>query len=203
MLFVGWASIDFLLGVYGKYHDPSESTYTMFWSRKEWLWVHLTGGAGALTLGAIQFATQSLQSLRRLHRWMGRVYMAFVALGCAGAAGLISTSPAPTVISSAFVGTALAWAITAAAGWAAIRAGQVVAHRRWMVRNFLVTLAPITFRLLIEIPAVQAAGLSPAAISGWLTVSWLLPLLVAEAAFRVVDASWGRKRPSVLAGSKL
>jgi uncharacterized membrane protein len=191
MLLVGWASISFLMGVYVKYHDPSESTYTMFWSRKEWLWVHLTGGVVALTLGAIQFATQSLRRIARAHRWIGRVYMAFVAVGCVGAAGLIGTSPAPIEISAAFVGTTLAWVMTAVAGWAAIRAGKVAAHRRWMVRNYLVTLAPVTFRLLIEIPAIQATGLSPTAISAWLTVSWLLPLLVAEGAFRVGNRSRG------------
>lgn len=193
---IGWAivwfvlamvSIDFLLTVYGKYHHPDPGAYSLFWSRRGWLWTHLAGGALTIVLGPLQFLTRWPRAYPRLHRWMGRSYMVGMLVACTGATGLIATSPAPFEIRSAFAATALAWLATALAALTAIRHGRVRPHRRWMIRNYLVTLSPITFRILLQSQIAMGVAPSPAMIAILLWLSWLLPLLICEGSYRIVD----------------
>lgn len=192
LLLAAGVSGAFLWGVYGRYGELNEAAYTLFWSRREWLWLHLAGGAVALALGTVQVATQLLWPRQRLHRWVGRVHLAFVALGCTGAVGLIVTSPAPPEIAAAFVGTTLAWATTAIAGLRAIRAGQVGAHRRWMLRHYVVGFAPIVFRALLAVAVAWGEGPSPGGIALLLTLAWLVPLLALQAVQAVRPMKPGR-----------
>jgi uncharacterized membrane protein len=187
LLALGIISINFLLTVYGKYRQLDPAAYTMFWTRRGWLWIHLAGGALTIILGLVQFLTQWPRAYPHLHRWTGRIYMTGLLIACVGATGLIATSPAPFAIRTAFAATALAWLTTALTGLIAIRGGRVWSHRRWMVRNYLVTLSPITFRALIEVPGVMELAPPPVMIPMLLWSSWLLPLLICEGIYRIVD----------------
>lgn len=51
---------------------------------------------------------------------------------------------------------ALAWLASGAFAWLKIRRGEVEAHRRWMIRNFGLTLAAVSLRLWL--PALVAGG---------------------------------------------
>jgi hypothetical protein len=192
---IGWAivwlalaaiSIDFLLTVHAKYRHPDPAAYTMFWSRRGWLWTHLAGGALTVVLGPFQFLTRWPRAYPRLHRWSGRVYMIGMLVASTGATGLIATSPAPFEIRTAFAATALAWLTTALIALIAIHRRRVSPHRRWMVRNYLVTLSPITFRILLEALISMELAPSPAIIATLLWLSWLLPVLIHEGIYRIV-----------------
>lgn len=191
LVLAAWC-FDFLLGVFGKYRHVDPATYTMFWTRRAWLWTHLAGGTLAICLGLVQFLTQWPRAFNRLHRWTGRGYLAGILIAATGATGLIATSPAPFEIRLAFAATAWAWLITALAGLMAIRRGQVQVHRRWMIRAYLVTLAPITFRLLIRTPGVMTLAEPPDVIAVLLWVSWVLPLVGYEAGRRLLALLRGR-----------
>ncbi len=184
-LALGALSIDFLVGVHAKYHAVTVEAYTMFWSRRGWLWTHLAGGVLTIVLGPLQFLSRWPRPFARLHRISGRVYLAGMLVGSVGATGLIITSPAPFAIRSAFAATALAWLASGLVALVAIRLGCVTTHRRWMIRNYLVTLSPVTFRMLLH--ACVAAGIAPtpATIAGLLWLSWALPLVAYEAVGRV------------------
>lgn len=186
-LVLGMISIDFLLTVYGKYHHADPGAYAMLWSRRGWLWTHLAGGALTIVLGPLQFLTRWPRAYPRLHRWTGRIYMVGMLIASAGATGLIATSPAPFEIRAAFAGTALAWLTTALVALIAIRRGRVWQHRRWMIRNYLLTLSPIVFRMLLQVQVAMGLVPSPAMIATLILLSWLLPLLVHEVVYRVVD----------------
>lgn len=183
---LGMISVNFLLTVYGKYHHVDPGAYAMFWSRRGWLWTHLAGGALTIVLGPLQFLTRWPRAYPRLHRWTGRIYMVGMLIACAGATGLIATSPAPFEIRTAFASTALAWLTTALIALIAIHRGRVWPHRRWMTRNYLVTVSPITFRILLKALIAMELAPSPAIIATLLWLSWLLPLLVYEGAYRIV-----------------
>ena len=187
LLALGIIGIDFLLAVYGKYRQLDPAAYTMFWTRRGWLWTHLAGGALAVILGLVQFLTQWPRAYPHLHRWTGRIYITGMLIACVGATGLIATSPAPFAIRAAFTATALAWLTTASIGVIAVRGGRVPSHRRWMVRNYLVTLAPITFRALIKVPGMMELAPPPVMIPILLWLSWLLPLLICEGIYYIVD----------------
>lgn len=189
---LGLASIEFLIAAYGKYRHLDSAAYGMFMARRGWLWMHLAGGLTTVLLGPVQFLTQWRQRRLRLHRITGRLYLAGMLVAATGAIGLIATSPAPFAIRLAFSATALAWLTTGLTGLIAIRHGLLDRHRRWMVRNYAVTLAPIVFRL--SLPLAIAGGLvpSPTLIATLLWCSWIVPLLLCETVRRLV----GRRRPA-------
>lgn len=171
-------SAEFLSTVYGKYANLDSGAYAMFVERHGWLWTHLSGGVLTLVLGPLQFLTNWNRTRPRLHRWIGRTYITGLLIAVAGAVGLISTSPAPFEIRAAFASTALAWTVTALVALVAIRVGLVARHRRWMIRNYLVTLAPVLFRIMLY-SYVGAGHLpSPIAIAVMLVLSWLVPQLI-------------------------
>lgn len=194
LLAVALMGVDFLAKVYDQYRQLDPGAYTMFWERRGWLWTHLAGGATTIVLGMVQFLSQWPRPHPRLHRWTGRAYLGGILVGCVGATGLILTSPAPPAIRIAFTATALVWLATALTGWLAIRGQRVGMHRRWMVRNYLVTLSPVTFRALLEVPGVMQLGSPPDMIAILLWTSWLLPLLLSEAVYRLTDGFTGRGR---------
>ena len=184
---LGLLSVQFLLEVYAKYHETAAETYDMFLSRRGWLWTHLAGGTITIVLGPLQFLSRWPRVYPRLHRWAGRVYLLGMLIAATGATGLIATSPAPMEIRTAFAATQLAWLSTALIALVAIYRGQVTVHRRWMSRHYLVTLSPISFRMLL--PASIAIGLVPAPtlIATLLLLSWALPLLLIEGVFRSLE----------------
>jgi hypothetical protein len=57
-----------------------------------------------------------------------------------------------------FVGLALGWLYTGLRAYLAMRARNVVSHRRWMVRDFALTFAAVTLRLWL--PAATASGIA-------------------------------------------
>ena len=77
---------------------------------------------------------------------------------------------------------AVLWLYTGLRAFLAIRRGEVSEHRRWMVRNFSLTLAAVTLRILL--PMSGNAGI-PFEVAypaiAWLC--WVPNLLVAERVF--------------------
>ncbi|SEL47138.1 Predicted membrane protein [Pseudoxanthomonas sp. GM95] len=173
-------SVEFLVAAYGKYHALDSAAYAMFMTRRGWLWLHLAGGAVMLVLGPLQFFSQWRGRALRWHRWAGRVYLIAMLVAFIGACGLIATSPAPLSIRLAFSMTAAMLLTTALMGFIAIRRRRVPVHQRWMMRNYVVALAPAIFRL--SLPAAIALGQvpTPALIATLLWMSWLVPLLMFE-----------------------
>lgn len=78
-----------------------------------------------------------------------------------------------------FVGMALAWLYTGLCAYLAIRRRDVDAHHRWMLRNFAVTFAGVTFRIWLG--ASFATGIAfdvSYPIVAWL--SWVPNLMLIE-----------------------
>ena len=184
-LLLAIASAEFLIAAYGKYRHLDSAAYGMFMTRRGWLWLHLAGGLTTVLLGPVQFLTQWRLRQPRLHRLTGRIYLVGMLVAATGATGLIATSPAPFAIRAAFAATALAWLTTALTGLAAILRGAVERHRRWMVRNYAVTLAPIIFRLSLPLAIAGGFAPSPTLIATLLWCSWIVPLLVCEGVRRL------------------
>ena len=189
--------LHFLWGTFHKYAPQDPGVYGMFWSRRAWLWTHLAGGTLTALLGPLQFVARLRNAYPRVHRWTGRVYLMAMLVACTGAAGLIATTPGGFALQAAFAATALAWLCTALMGYTAIRGSRTQAHRRWMLRNYLVTLAPMVFRLSLQVPGVMTLAHPAVLIPTLLWLSWAAPLLVLELAS--VAARWVRRAPVVQA----
>jgi hypothetical protein len=163
--------------VYQKYGHMEAGAYSIFWSRREWLMAHLAGGTVTLLLGPFQFLARLRNAYPRIHRWTGRIYLLAVLVGSVGATGLIATSPAGSGLQVAFAATELAWLFTAVMGLIAIRRKRLQVHRRWMVRNYIITFTFVTFRTVALIPGVMGLAAPSVMIPLVLLMSWVVPLL--------------------------
>ncbi|MEA5126078.1 DUF2306 domain-containing protein [Xanthomonas floridensis] len=186
---------EFVRHVYLKYAALDAPAYAMFLTRRGWLWCHLGGGAAGIVLGTLQFATQRWRRQAWVHRWVGRAYVAGMLLAMVGATALIATSPAPMAIRVAFAATEAAWLVVASVGVLAIRRNQISQHRRWMVRAYLVTLAPVAFRVVLYAAVTAGVAPSPATIATLLWASWAVPLLLHAVASSIADARSPGARP--------
>lgn len=122
------------------------------------IYAHIFASALALALGPFQFWAGLRSRRPALHRWMGRLYLGLGVL-VGGLAGLFMAWHAfgGLVSQLGFGALALAWLYTGLRAYLAIRAGDISAHRRWMVRNFALTFAAVTLRLWL--PASFATGI--------------------------------------------
>ena len=115
------------------------------------LYAHIVGGAIALPVGALQFWRGLRMRAPGLHRWLGRLYLAAVAVG--GVAGLViaPSSPAGYVGLFGFGALAVLWLVTAWRAYRAIRRGDVPSHRAWMMRNYALTYSGVMLRLWLPL----------------------------------------------------
>jgi uncharacterized membrane protein len=154
--------------------------------------VHVPTAAAAMLLGALQLVPR-IRANRRRHRIIGRTFLAVgtVAFVCT-AIPLAITTPDGDVTRYGLLVPCVLWPVLAVAGWRAVRRGDVVRHREWMVRLYAVTFFAITTRLLVpllllaQVPVMQSRydGDVQAAVSAtipygqWL--GWILNLLIAQ-----------------------
>ena len=155
-----------------------------FEAQRTGIYAHIFASAVALTLGPFQFSDRLRTRYRALHRWSGRLYLGIGVL-VGGLAGLFMATHAfgGLVARAGFACLALIWLYTGLRAYLAIRARDIVSHRRWMIRNFALTFAAVTLRLLL--PASMVSGI--AFESSYPAIAWLcwVPnLLLAELLLR-------------------
>jgi len=142
--------------------------------------LHIAGGIGALLAGPWQFSKSLRARSLGLHRWMGRFYLLEVALGSiAGfAMALVSEEGLPTHFGFGLL--AALWFFTGLQAYRMVRQGDIAAHRRWMIRNFALTLAAVTLRnwMPLMLFALHWPFRASYIIVSWLC--WVPNLLVAE-----------------------
>lgn len=142
---------------------------TLFSERPIATIAHFAGSALALAIGAFQLNARLRARFIGVHRWAGRLYVLGVMVG--GFAGLFLAlhSSAGIVAQMGFGLLAVCWVGCTFAAYRHIRAGNLSAHRRWMIRSFALTWAAVTLR--IYLPAAQTAGV-PFAVA-YSAISWL------------------------------
>ena len=161
-----------------RFGDPT--FHTRFASTPLMAAFHVLGGGSALMLGGAQFSTRLRTRAPQLHRWSGRVYLVLVLLGGLGGAALALHAAGGVSARFGFMLLAVLWLTSGALAYRAIRAGDIVEHRRWMTRNFAMTFGAVTLR--IELPIlIGGFGLSfdeAYPIVAWL--AWVPNLIVAD-----------------------
>lgn len=155
--------------------------------------LHMVPGAIVLALAPLQFAASIRRRRPALHRWSGRFLMSMVVL--AAASGFFFGFAAP--LGGALEAGAVAvfgaiFVFAAARGWIAIRRGDRMRHREWMIRMFAVAVGIAVIRVgmiaAIAATGVGAAALTPEAFAAALWIGWLVTLAAAEAWIRVTRA---------------
>lgn len=160
--------------------DVRPEAYAYFWPKRHWLWLHMGGAMFTLLLGPLQFVGRLRAAYPRLHRWSGRIYLVGLLFACIGATGMFLTTPLGWTTGVAFAVMVSAWLATGTMAWLAIRMRQIAAHREWMLRNYLITFAFVSFRVMTKIPGVIELGTLPEVFTTFVWISWVVPLLVYE-----------------------
>lgn len=150
--------------------------------------LHVAFGGLALLLSPLQLAARLRTRVPTVHRAVGRVVVASIAV--AGGPGLVLAphSLAGAVGTAGFGLLAVLWLAFAGTAVRAIRHRDVAAHRRWMVRTFALTYAAVTLRLWLGVPIAAQTALAgvPELVPfdrAYLLVpflAWVPNLLVAE-----------------------
>ena len=158
-------------------HPDMRATYALYPAA---IYAHIFGSAVALIIGPFQFWTHLRNQRPQLHRWLGRCYL-LVGVGIGGSAGLFMAFHAfgglPAKLG--FGVLALLWLYSGYRAYRAIRARDIAAHRRWMVRNFALTFAAVMLRLYLPAAIASGAAFELAyPVIAWLC--WVPNLVVAE-----------------------
>ena len=108
--------------------------------------IHALTGSIALLVGPWQLSTSLRAAYPRVHRWLGRIYVADVLVAWLLSIFLLPTVTTGLPAASAFFMLGSCWAGFAALGVLAIRRRDIQAHRRWMLRSFAMAFAAVTIR---------------------------------------------------------
>lgn len=151
---------------------------------KHWrysFYIHILFSIFALAAGLTQFSNYILKKLKKLHRWMGIIYVVDVLL-LAGPTGLIMGFYANGNMYAkiSFMLLAALWIIFTAMAYKTAIDKNFVQHRNWMYRSYALTLSAITLRLFaMFLPKwFHMEAFSEYTIIAWL--SWTINLVVAE-----------------------
>lgn len=149
-----------------------------------------------------QFSNKIRHRYLNLHRLLGKIYV--TAVLCSGSAALYIAffATGGIICSTGFGLFALLWLITDIKAYTSIRRLDIVHHENWMIRNYALTFAAVTLRIML--PAGQSL-LHLEFISVYRFVAWFcwIPnLLFAEWLIRkkrisgMVDTSGTQKIPA-------
>jgi predicted membrane protein DUF2306 len=151
-----------------------------YWPRRGWLLVHILGGLIALLSGPVQLWLGLHDVKMHVHRRLGLIYMAGMAIGSVGAVGLALQTDGGLTFGSGLFFLAVAWVTTTSLAYVAIRKGLIDQHREWTIRSYVVTFAFVTFRAGQVAMVGQGIPLQTAiGVMAW--ACWSLPLLATEA----------------------
>jgi hypothetical protein len=143
--------------------------------------MHIAGSMLALALGPFLLLNALRVKWPALHRWLGRAYLLGVLFG--GIGGLYMSVFAYTgmMAGSGFAAVGLLWLATGLMAFVRIRDGNVAEHRRWMIRNFSLTLAAVSLRFQAPFMYLLFGDQLGYMIVAW--SSWVPNLIIAELLF--------------------
>ena len=145
------------------------------------LTLHAAAALPLLAIAPFQFSATLRGRLPRVHRWLGRLFLAGAILAALSAIALGLTIDMPGIrISLTLLGMTVLFCATAA--WLCARAGDFAAHRKFAIRTFALTFAFVWIRLVGATADTTLAFIEDAehrAINlEWMTLA--VPLLITE-----------------------
>jgi uncharacterized membrane protein len=163
------------------YTSYNAATYDALWPRRYGLIPHLLGGMVAILAGLVQIWLGLTGRTGALHRALGRVYVAGVAVGSAGSFYLALTiDPKYFAYAAGLFALACAWVLTTSMALLAIHRRAIEQHREWMLRSYVVTFAFVTFRLTERILLDWKVAPEMEVDTFLAFACWAVPLLLAE-----------------------
>jgi uncharacterized membrane protein len=188
---VGWFLL-LLVSLYYIYHTCrryfifTEASYrTHFWTREEWVFIHVVSGIVATLIVPFQLIRAFRKKYTRLHRGMGHTYLISVIISSITSFYLSVTSGFNLTYVSGFACFSLVWFCTPLMGYIAIMNGNTTQHREWMIRSYVVTLGFSIIRLLKDTLVPAHLGERMDLINTLTWISWAIPLFITELILQV------------------
>ena len=132
-------------------HVPFPAEISNVTQRRIALSIHAFGGAIALLAGPLQFLPPFRERSWSRHRILGWIYCGAVLLGWCASLWIAPHAQTGRVASAGFLSLGTAWILTTGLAVNFILRGDVVRHRRWMLRSYVLTAAAITLRIYLPI----------------------------------------------------
>lgn len=172
-------------------HAPVWQHYQPF---KWYLLPHGMAGACALLLGPMQFSDRLRQRFAKLHRVVGRFYVAGVFI--AGPLGFYiqffqERTGGARSFSIAALADATLWMLTTGIAFAFILKGKVQQHRQWMTRSFAVALVFLEVRVILGVTGLENHRPAPDETVVWMCL--VFSILLADLALQIQELR--RARP--------
>jgi uncharacterized membrane protein len=132
--------------------DLSDPKWKHYESFKWWLLPHAIASACVLLLGPMQFSDRLRRCYTKLHRVVGRIYVAGVLIGSPIGAFIQyrfdeGLGMSRSMSTATFV-EALIWMLTTMIGLAFAMRGKIQQHRQWMTRSYAVAIIFLEVRVV-------------------------------------------------------
>ena len=160
------------LFVFYVYETPFLDSRSPVWQRVEpvkwWLLPHAVAGSLAILLAPFQFSTRLRKRNLGLHKVLGRLYVAGVAVAAPTAVPVAIILGPPSLVMAA-VTQSSGWLLTTAVALYCVRRGDIRQHQEWMIRSYPFAMVFVLARAILAVPAIQALG-----EVGFVSVVWSL-----------------------------
>uniref|UniRef100_UPI0040487D0F DUF2306 domain-containing protein n=1 Tax=Yoonia sp. TaxID=2212373 RepID=UPI0040487D0F len=153
---------------------------------------HALGGVVFGLLGPLQFGRVLARKYGKLHRVMGRVFVAAGALLSLSTLGLLWRFPdgASALVSGSRLVFGVALGVALIKAMLAIRARNFTAHRNWMIRAYALGIGA-TAVSMVFIPIYAITGAPPTGLASDVAFigSWTICVIIAEIIIRKITPS--------------
>jgi uncharacterized membrane protein len=173
--------------------DSTDAAWKHYQTFKWWLLPHAMAAACALLLGPMQFSDRLRRRYTKLHRVVGRIYVAGALIGAPLGVFIqyrfderLGDSRSFTV---ATMVDATLWTVTTAIALSFALRGKITQHRQWMTRSYAVALVFLEVRVVSGLGGWDDSSATTEKII-WACVA--LSLLFADIAIQWQDLRPGR-----------
>jgi uncharacterized membrane protein len=146
-------------------------------------YIHITFGGIALLTGWSQFSKRLRNKYLKAHRMIGKIYVIAVILSSSAGLFISFFASGGIICVLGFGALALFWLFSVIKAYTSIRRLDIAEHQKWMIRNYAVTFAAVTLRIVLPFEqAVLHMHFIPAyRIVSW--AAWVPNLIIAELFF--------------------
>lgn len=157
--------------------DPSRME--RFGGREFWIFTHVSMGIIALLVGPVQFWLGWKNKLIS-HKKLGKIYLITILLSSIASFYLAVTTEVSWVFGLGLGGLGVAWILTTAMAYVAIKKHKIELHKDWMTRSYVVTMGFVFFRLFVGISSALEIGTLFDRLEAASWFCWAFPLLFLE-----------------------
>jgi len=150
--------------------DPTSDIAQHFAPAKWYLVGHALFAGLAMLLGAFQFSNRIRSRYLTVHRTMGYIYVTSVFLAGPFAIPVAKRLDGLSLTAASAV-QSFGWMVTTAIALYCIRRGNIVQHRRWMMRSYPFAMVFTVARLIVPLPPIMRLGLPGIEMVVWTTIA--------------------------------